>query len=286
VHIIIPVHNRKEFTRNCLLSLRSQTVRNFIVVVIDDGSSDGTSEMIQREFPEVILIQGDGNLWWTGATNLGVRYALEHDAEYVMTLNNDTAAAGDFVEKMMVWAKMEPKALLGALAIDARSQVPIYGGEIIDWKLARYKRVLDTLEEDDQKGLHEVTHFPGRGLLIPSEVFSRIGLFDEKLFPHYAADYDFTHRAIRAGYRVFCNYDAKIYIYPNASGDVELRKKKTIKNYYNHLFAMKGGGNLEIFWRYALRNCPRNYLPSFLFFGISRRIFGYLIEWMKEYFKK
>ena len=241
--------------------------------------------MIRAEFQEVTILQGDGNLWWTGAINLGVQYALDHGAEYVMTLNNDTVVSENFVEKMLVWAKLEPRALLGALAIDARSQMLIYGGEIIDWRLASYKAVLDTLRENDQIGLHEVTHFPGRGLLIPSGVFRRIGLFDGKLFPHYAADYDFTHRAIRAGYRVFCNYDAKLYVYPKASGDADLRNKKSIRNYYNHLFGIKGGGNLKIFCRYASKNCPRKYLLPFLLLGILRRVFGYPFEWVSEAFK-
>lgn len=71
IYIIIPVHNRKHFTRECLLSLRKQTFQNFKVIVVNDGSSDGTGEMIEKEFSDVILLKGDGNLWWTGATNLG-----------------------------------------------------------------------------------------------------------------------------------------------------------------------------------------------------------------------
>ena len=60
IHIVIPVYNRRDITRNCLLSLREQTHTDFQVVVIDDGSTDGTSEMIQKEFPEVVLLMGDG----------------------------------------------------------------------------------------------------------------------------------------------------------------------------------------------------------------------------------
>ncbi len=282
LYIVIPVHNRKEFTQNCLLSLRKQTVQNFRIVVIDDGSSDGTNEMIEQDFPEVILLHGNGNLWWTNATNLGVQYALEHGAEYIMTLNNDTVAADNFVEKMMFWAEKDSRALLGALAVDAKTQIPIYGGETVDWRLARFKNLLDILTPGEHHGLHEVTHFPGRGLLIPAEVFRKIGLYDGAHFPHYAADYDFTHRAIRMGYKVFCNFDARLYIYPDASGNAELRNEKSIRSYYNHLFGIKGGGNLKTFWRYAMRNCPRRYLISFLILGISRRILGYPLEWMKE----
>lgn len=278
IYIVIPVHNRKDFTKNCLLSLREQTYKNFKTVIIDDGSTDGTAEILKSDFPEVHVIKGDGNLWWTAATNLGVNYALDNNADYVLTLNNDTIATKDFLEKMIFWAESTPNALLGAFAIDAETKKPVYGGEIINWKLANSKFLLDILPKEKWYGLHEVTHFPGRGLLIPSKVFLEIGLFDEKHFPHYAADYDFTHRAIRAGYKVYCNFDAKLMIYPDASGDAQNRKKKSLKNYYNHLFGMKGGGNLIRFTKYNLRNCPKKYIPINLIIGYFRRIFGYIIK--------
>ena len=208
--------------------------------MIDDGSSDGTSEMIQKEFPEVVLLHGDGNLWWTAAINLGVKYALEKAADYIMTLNNDTIATDDFIEKMMFWLQKKPNALLGALFLDKGSGTPIFGGEIINWKTTFSKDLLNTLAPNERYGLHRVTHFPGRGLVIPSQVFDKIGFFDEKYLPHYAADYDFTHRAFRAGYEIYCNYDARLLIYPSASGDAQYRIKKTFKNYFCHIFGIKG----------------------------------------------
>ena len=275
IHIVIPVHNRIEFTRQCLLSLRNQTFKDFSVVVIDDGSTDGTEKMLKNEFPEVYVIKGDGNLWWTKATNLGVKYALENAADYILTLNNDTIANEDFLEKMIYWAEKTPNALLGAFALDADTKKPVYGGEIINWKWANSKFLLDVLPKEQWHGLHEVTHFPGRGLLIPVEVFKRIGLYDEKHFPHYAADYDFTHSAIRAGFKVYCNYDAKLFIYPDISGAEENRKKKSLVNYYNHLFGIKGGANIFYFTRYTIINCPPKYIPFFLIRGYIQRIFGY-----------
>src|SRR6187401_1451737 len=116
--IVIPVHNRKKFTADCLQSLRIQTTPADYVIIIDDGSTDGTKEMLRDEFPEVIVIQGDGNLFWTAAINLGVRRALSLKADYILTLNNDTVAFPDFVEKMLLQATKNPYALLGALDID------------------------------------------------------------------------------------------------------------------------------------------------------------------------
>lgn len=281
IYIVIPVHNRKEFTKNCLISLRNQTYQNFKIVIIDDGSTDGTANMLEKEFPEVHVIKGDGNFWWTKATNLGVKYALENNADYVLTLNNDTIATEDFLEKMIYWAERTSNALLGAFALDAETKKPVYGGEIINWKWANSKFLLDILPKEQWHGPHEVTHFPGRGLLIPAFVFHNIGLFDEKHFPHYAADYDFTHRAIRAGFKVYCNYDAKLLIYPKEGGDIIIRKVKNIKNYYQHLFNIKGGGNIKVFYYYAKKNCPKRYLIIYLLVGMLRRIFGFWIHLTK-----
>ena len=276
--IVIPVFNRKQYTKDCLLSLRQQTYSQFKTIVVDDGSTDGTAEMLAREFPEVIRLEGDGNLFWTAATNLGIRHALAQNATYVMTLNNDTLAPPDFLEQMVKWAEQKPNALLGALALDSVTKRPVFGGSIINWKTDVATKLLRVLPAEAQVGLHLVSHFPGRGLLIPRQVLDTIGLFDEKNFPHYYADYDFTHRATRRGFPVYCNYDARLYTYPEASGDKENRKARTLRNFYNHLFGIRGGGNLVNFTRFTLRNCPPLYVPSFLLMGYTRRILGYFLK--------
>jgi GT2 family glycosyltransferase len=278
LYIVIPVFNRKKFTHDCLLSLHKQTNKQFKVIVVDDGSTDGTSQMLKEDFPEVIVIAGTGSLFWTAATNLGIQYALANGATHVMTLNNDTLARPDFIEQMYKWSAQKPDALLGALALDSSSLKPVYGGETINWLFNSYEPLLNKLPEEQQQGIHKVTHFPGRGLWIPIKVFESIGLFDEKKFPHYYADYDFTHSAVRAGFEIYCNYDAKLLTYPTESGDRQIRKKKTIENYYNHLFGIRGGGNLLNFTRFTVKNCPPVYIPMVLVNGYIRRVFGYLVK--------
>ncbi len=72
--------------------------------------------------------------------------------------------------------------------------------------------------------------------------FLKIGFYDEKNFPQIGADIDFTFRAERNGFEIYCNYDAKLYVRSEESGDYQIRKNKTLKNYYLHLFGIKGGG--------------------------------------------
>lgn len=276
--IVVPVHNRKEFTRDCLLSLQSQTSTPDFIIIVDDGSTDGTAEMLKAEFPRVIVISGDGNLFWTASINLGIRHALQLGASYVLTLNNDTIAPPDFVENMLAGAKQKPNALIGALDIDSSTLKPYYGGEIVNWMLSKSTYLLNKLKSDEQNGLHEVSLYPARGLLIPRGVFESIGLFEEKKLPHYMADYDFTHKARRHGFPIYCSYEAKLYTYPEEGGDHKIREKKTLRNYFNHLFSLKGGGNLMNFTIYTFRNCPPWYILPSLLTGYIRRIGGF---WLK-----
>ena len=278
LYIVIPVHNRKEFTRDCLKSLNEQSLTGHKVVVVDDGSTDGTREMIEVEFPETIVLRGDGNLFWTAAINMGIRYALDDGADYIMTLNNDTIATPDFIERMIYWAKINPDVLLGAFNIDFVTKRPYYGGEILNWPLAKSRFLLDILPSEEWKGLHRVSLFPGRGLLIPRKVFESIGLFDQRKLPHYMADYDFTLMAARNGFDIYCNYDARLYTYPEEGGDSKIRKKKSLNAFFAHLFSIKGGGNLKNYTIYTIRNCPRHVLIISLFTGYFRRIVGF---WMK-----
>jgi GT2 family glycosyltransferase len=256
-----------------------QTLKLDHIIVIDDGSTDGTAAMLESEFPEVIVLTGDGNLFWTAAINMGINLALSLNADYVLTLNNDTVAAEDLVLRLMDGARRHPSALFGALDVDMKTRVAYYGGEIFHWRSSVSNYLLDVLKPEEQIGLHEVKLFPGRGLLIPRAVFETIGLFRENSLPHYLADYDFTQTASRKGFKIFCNYEAKLYTFPEESGEHQLRKRKSFRNYLNHLFSIRGGGNLKDFTVYAFQNCPPRDLFIALATGYMRRIGGY---WMRR----
>ncbi len=282
IYIVTPVYNRKEFTRNYLVALRDQTYKDFKVIIVDDGSTDGTEEMIHDEFPEVIYIKGDGNLWWAEGTNVGVRYALKECANYIMTLNDDTIPKKDYMEKMIYWSKKKPSALLGALAIDAHTEEPIAGGWHHSWKTAKMTDIVNIADPHKHDGLQEVNIFPGRGLLIPSKVFLDVGFYDSKNFPQTVSDIDFTARANKFGYDIYCNYDAKIKIFPDECAGTKWRKNKSLKNFYLHLFAYKGGGNLKRFTVFTFKNAPTRYVLQYWAIGICRRVCGYISKWIKE----
>jgi GT2 family glycosyltransferase len=279
LYIVIPVFNRWKYTRACLDSLRAQTNQDFRTVVVDDGSTDETAATLARDYPEVEVVTGNGNLFWTAGVNRGIERALALGATQVMTLNNDVLTAPDFVAQMQAAAAQHPTAVLGALEFDADTGDAIYGGERLDFRTnTRYDLLKEIPANQRSQGLHPVTYLPGRGLLIPKAVIDKIGLFDEKRLPHYLADFDYTSVARRAGFPVYCNYAAHLSTYPEESGQTLTRKKRSFKGYFQHLFGIRGGGNLVNFTHFALKNCPKLFLPYFLFNGYVRRLVGYFLH--------
>ena len=86
-YIIIPVFNSRQITLNCLTLLHSQTYNKYSIIIVDDGSTDGTYQAIKEQFPNVTVLKGDGNLWWAGAVNFALNEILKFasDEDYVLS---------------------------------------------------------------------------------------------------------------------------------------------------------------------------------------------------------
>jgi GT2 family glycosyltransferase len=130
VCILIPVHNRKSVTLTCLEALQHQgDLERYQVVVIDDGSTDGTAEAIQASFPHVTILKGDGNLWWTGAIAKGMAYAYEQGADYFIWLNDDTLPRPNTLTLMVSACAAAPRQIITAQCYaDNLFTQPTYGG--------------------------------------------------------------------------------------------------------------------------------------------------------------
>ncbi len=277
VFIIIPVHNRKDFTRNCLLSLRKQTFQNFTAVVIDDGSSDGTSKMIQKEFPEVVLLHGDGNLWWAGATNLGVKHVLKNATlrDYVLTMNDDVTVRSNYLEILLECASKHKRSLIGSIALNNGDDSIIEDGGIkINWYTVKfnwltrgrkYKTVMD-----EEPSVKPVDVLSGRGTLIPVEAFQKVGLYDFVRLPHYGADYEFSHRAKKKGYNLFVNYKSPVVNKVESKGIDNERHSIKWNGFLKKLFFKGSPFCIRYRWNFARLTCPKLLLSPFFLFDIGR----------------
>lgn len=276
IHIVIPVLNRWHFTASCLDSIYNQLYKDFLVVVVDHGSTDGTFEKIRSNFPKVILLKGDEVMWWSAATNLGVLYAINNGADYVLTLNNDLIVCPNYLENLVSAIQKHPNSILGSITLDKNNPEKIvYAGTKWNPFTAKYRPTIN-LQQSWGKIMRDnflirSELLPGRGTLIPIEVFEIVGLFDEVNFPHYAADEDFSLRCKKEGYDLFVVANAAVLSEIDATGIKSLHQKRTTKYYKDLLTSQKSPVNLKLRWSWARKNSP---IPFVYFFIDYMRIIG------------
>lgn len=281
IYIVIPVYNRAAFTRACLLSLRDQTCKDFSIVVIDDGSTDGTEEMIKQEFPEVVLLHGDGNLWWTGATNRGVRYVLGicGPTDYVLALNNDLIVPPDYISTFTNLSANFPNTLIGSVVTDIDDIDTICSGGVkINWKTAKLVNLNTGKKRSSfpQGFFTEVSILTGRGVLIPSQVFREIGLYNERHYPLYG-DTELPKRAEKAGYKLIVSYDVAVYSHWKDPNNINHQEKYGLADIKKYFWNIRSKSDLRCRFWFAY-DTSSNILQGtrFLILNMIRTIYGFV----------
>jgi|RhiMetdeSRZDD1v2_1073273.scaffolds.fasta_scaffold15181_5 GT2 family glycosyltransferase len=253
IEVVIPVHNRCVITLRCLELLAKQTNVEFAVTVVDDGSSDGTSKAIREKFPTVDVLQGDGSLWWAGATNLGIRHVLQRDAatSYILILNDDVEFDSDYLACMERQALANPDCLIGSLAVYGEDPARVFWcGEAASYRQCRYGYI----NRDDLSGCVSAVALPGRGMLVPTAVFKDIDLFDNKAFPQYAADFDFSLRARKAGYKLLCCCDTAVIVSTSKTGPGSVYRSDRIGVFLRSFWNVRSPNYLPALWRFWTRH--------------------------------
>lgn len=194
VFIIIPVHNRKQITLTCLEKLKENgDLEQYSVCVVDDGSTDGTADAIACLYPDVVVLSGDGNLWWTGAIKKGMEYAYSQGAESFIWLNDDTIPSPGSIPLMVKTCVQSQDTLVSAQCYATDYfDVPTYGGQEKQHFSVRllYAPKGQTIECDCMSG---------NLVCLPRSVIEKIGYPPNKLMPHCLADIVYTWEAKKAG---------------------------------------------------------------------------------------
>lgn len=209
VSVIIPNWNGKDLLRTCLKSLQKQTFKNFEVVVVDNGSTDGSAEYIEKSFLKVKLIKLNKNYGFAKAVNTGIKST---DSPYLFLLNNDTEVDKDCLRFLVEAASKHKEAgFIAAKVLNFyKRNVIDSAGDAVD--VVGHSYNLGMGEKDGEKfnNEREVFLVTAGGGLFKREVFEKVGLFDEDYFT-YMEDVDLGLRAQLAGYKGW--YTPKAFLY-------------------------------------------------------------------------
>jgi GT2 family glycosyltransferase len=255
VHILLPVHNRREITERFVVSLRAQTHRDYHLILIDDGSSDGTELMVRSYLEDITVIKGKGDWWWAGALQQGYRWLQTHDESgdgVVLIINDDTEIAPDYLSTALEILHNKQRTLLVSRCYDRKT------GELVD--PGTYQIRFDKLGFSTIDGTGEVNCSSTRGLFLRTGDLFAIGGFYPRLLPHYLSDIEFTYRACQKGFNLASDSRLKLYLDHDATGYHENEYgTKSKRDLLSRYFSRKSSGNPVYWTNFIMLACPWRY---------------------------
>ncbi|WP_039657096.1 glycosyltransferase family 2 protein [Clostridium tyrobutyricum] len=213
VYIILVNYNGHKDTIECINSFKKINYKNYKIIIIDNESSDDSLNVLKKKTNGCIIIESKKNLGFAGGNNLGIKYALDHSADYIMLLNNDTLVKTDFLANMLnSFSKDKKVGLVGCkIMYYPEKNIIWYGGGYIDWFKfigAHYgMKQIDNGQCDDEK---EIDFMTGCCMLIKAKIFEKVGFLPEDYFMYFE-DVDFCVKIKNFGYKIWYNPKAVIY---------------------------------------------------------------------------
>jgi len=266
IAVILTCHNRKEKTLACLISLyKCALPQNYIlsVFLVDDGSTDGTSELVYQRFPLLNIIQGDGNLFWAGGMRLAWNTSLQKEKyDAFLMLNDDVVLEYhcliNLIDTHIHSLRENGKSgiYVGSTTKNNKQEVS-YGGHLITKNhiIMRSKMVVPN-------SFPQVCHFANANILwICKEVVHQIGTFDTK-FTHGIADYDYTLTAYEHNIPLWVAPEIGGYC-PDDHGNNWLSSKVSLNKRIEYLKSPKGLAYHEYLY-YVRKHFPLFYPYSFV----------------------
>ncbi|MEI6287097.1 MAG: glycosyltransferase [Bacillota bacterium] len=251
VYIILPVHNRIETTKKFISCLKRQSYDNYHLLLIDDGSVDGTAEWVEKNIVKLTIIKGKGNWWWAGSLQQGYCWLKNREeisaTDIVLMINDDTEFEEDFFEIALALLARQEHLLLLAQCYSLQTGELIDAGVHVDWQKFSFFQA---------KSVEGINCLSTRGLFMRVMDFLDTGGFFSKILPHYTSDYEFTIRARRKGMKLVTDSNLKLYcdqtttgIHSNVGcGDLHQRIKA--------LFSRKSAMNPFAWTIFVVLSCP------------------------------
>ena len=266
IYILLPVHNRREITRDFLDCLEVQTYQNYHLVLIDDGSIDGTEQMVRERVENLTVIRGNGDWWWAGCLQQGFNFlkkrGVSHD-DYVLIINDDLVFNKEFFAKGISILDKNKQTLLLAQLQEADNSPPLETGIHADLKTFSF-----TTSSENINCLHT------RGLFLKWEDFVDIGGFHPIILPHYLSDLEFTIRAYKKGYRCLTTPELTLsYNFDQSDPPIDYT---SFSHFWRSLFSIRQNYNPIYQISFIFLACPVRWIPRNLFkvIYITLRIFS------------
>lgn len=282
VWIIIPTFRRAALLMECLDSLSRQTYARVNVVVVIDGWEPDTRREVGKRFPDTVVLQGDGNCWWSGSINLGLAWVLANagSSDYVVTFNDDVVVTPDYVDSIVAASRAYGDlALVGSMCVDIDNpQKVLFVGTRLDWRRAKWGP--DSVPQADEFGCVRSDTLPGRGTLIPVAAFRKTGFFDAGTFPQYFGDEDYSLKARAAGYQLVVSRKAVVLSHFRATGIGRI--KPTLSEFGRSLFSVRSPNQLARRVRFAARWCPAILFPSFAAIDVAKVVSAPIRQMLKR----
>lgn len=234
VSIVIVNWNTRDILRNCLRSIYEQAGEvNFEVVVIDNGSTDGSVQMVKNDFQQVILIENSRNRGFAAANNQGMKISR---GRYVLLLNSDTLVLEQAVAKMVYFADKHPEAAVFGCRIlnpDRTLQrtcfmfpsiINLLLSSTYLYKLFPRNRFFgrERMTWWDRQDMKEVDVVTGCFMLVRRKAIEQVGMMDEQFFM-YGEETDWCYQFHKAGWKVMFTPEAEIiHLGGVSSGQVKL----------------------------------------------------------------
>jgi GT2 family glycosyltransferase len=258
VYILLPVHNRREITERFITCLNAQTYTRHHLILIDDGSTDGTANMVRERIPSLTVITGMGDWWWGGALHEGyqwLRKARPSLNDIVLIINDDTEFDDRFLDEAVSFLRGLEKTFLLAQCFDKRDGAFIDAGVHVDWKNFTFER---------PSPRRPVNCMSTRGLFFRVGDFFAVGGFHPLLLPHYFSDYEFTIRAHRRGFALLSDPRIRIRLDQSTTGHHHLGDK-AIAETLSAIFSLKSTINPLAMAVFVALACPGQWKLTALF---------------------
>lgn len=212
--VIVVNWNGKRYLEECLSALLAQTYSPHEIILVDNGSSDGSVDFVAERFREVRIIENEENLGFAAGNNVAIRMA---EGDYIVTLNNDTRAEPNWLEELVKVVETDPKIGMCASKMLFYHHIGILNSTGISLDIAGIAWDRRGGERDDGRECEPLEVFgPCAGAaLYRREMLDEVGLFDEDFFA-YHEDVDLAWRARSRGWR--CVYNPRAVVYHVHSG--------------------------------------------------------------------